>query len=66
MNNKVENISLNNAETHVKNIQIVNADYTSILSVSAEFRAISASVNNTNITLVSGRIYKFSRFNIII
>ena len=54
MNNKVENISLNNAETHVKNIQIVNADYTSILSVSAEFRAISASVNNANITLVSG------------
>lgn len=54
MNNQIENISLNNAETQIKHVQIVNAINDSILSVSAEFRAVSAGINTNSISLVSG------------
>lgn len=54
MNNQIENISLNSAETQIKHVQIVNANNDSILSVSAEFRAVSAGINANSISLVSG------------
>lgn len=54
MNNQIENISLNSAETQIKHVQIVNANNDSILSVSAEFRAVSAGINANSIFLVSG------------
>ena len=54
MNNQIENISLNNAETQIKHVQIVNAINDSILSVSAEFRAVSSGINKNSISLVSG------------
>lgn len=54
MNNQIENVSLNSAETQIKHVQIVNANNDSILSVSAEFRAVSAGINANSISLVSG------------
>lgn len=54
MNNQIENISLNSAETQIKHVQIANANNDSILSVSAEFRAVSAGINANSISLVSG------------
>ena len=54
MNNQIDHVSLNSAETQIKHVQIVNANNDSILSVSAEFRAVSAGINTSSISLVSG------------
>ena len=54
MNNKIESISLNKPETQIKDIKITNSDNDTILSVSAEIRAVSAEKNADTITLISG------------
>ena len=54
MNNKIESISLNKPETQIKDIKITNSDNGTILSVSAEIRAVSAEKAADTITLISG------------
>lgn len=52
--NKIESISLNKPETQIKDIKIANKDNDTILSVSAEIRAVSAEKAADTITLISG------------
>ena len=52
--NKIESISLNKPETQIKDIKITNSNNDTILSVSAEIRAVSAEKNADAITLISG------------